>query len=256
MLVQQDGKTELVPAGHVISSMPVTDLIKKLDPPAPEEVRAAARQLKYRDFLTVCLIVDDPDLFDDNWIYVHEPDVKVGRIQNFKNWSPAMVPDQSKSSLGLEYFCNEGDELWCTSDADLIELGKRELQHIGLVQARAVEDGCVFRVPKSYPVYDSDYRQGLATIKGFIDLLDNVQTVGRNGLHRYNNQDHAMLTGLCAARNLALGQTNDLWNVNVDQEYHEEVREARQEPRPVRDMPPRPPRGERVPEKLVAAADS
>jgi protoporphyrinogen oxidase len=225
--VNVDGRTEFVQADHVISSMPVTEFIKKLSPRAPEEVRRAAAQLKYRDFLTVCLIVDRAELFADNWIYVHEPAVKVGRIQNFKNWSPLMLPDQSKTSLGLEYFCNEGDELWCTDDAQLIELGKREMEKIGLIQARDVVDGCVFRVPKSYPVYDSDYREGLATIKAFVNNLKNFQTVGRNGLHRYNNQDHAMLTGLYAVRNLALGAMHDLWNVNVDEEYHEEIREPR-----------------------------
>jgi len=225
--IEVDGRAEFIEADHVISSMPVTEFIKKLDPPAPAETARAAEQLKYRDFLTVCLIVDRPELFEDNWIYIHEPGVKVGRIQNFKNWSPGMVPDQSKTSLGLEYFCYEGDELWCAPDADLIELGKRELERIGLVEATDVEDGCVFRVPKSYPVYDSDYRECLATLKNFVESLENFQTVGRNGLHRYNNQDHAMLTGLYAARNLVLGETNDLWDVNVDQEYHEEVREPR-----------------------------
>jgi protoporphyrinogen oxidase len=255
VLIRENGRSEFIAADNVISSMPVTESIRKLDPPASEEVLSAAGHLKYRDFLTVCLIVDRAELFADNWIYVHEPDVKVGRIQNFKNWSPAMVPDQSKTSLGLEYFCNEGDELWCMSDADLIELGKRELEHIGLVEARTVEDGCVFRVPKSYPVYDSDYRDCLATIKNFVEDLDNFQTVGRNGLHRYNNQDHAMLTGLYAARNVCLGQTNDLWNVNVDQEYHEEVREpGNNPPRNGRDATARHPRDERVPEKLAVSA--
>jgi protoporphyrinogen oxidase len=252
--VQIDGRTEFIEADHVISSMPVTEFIKKLHPPAPAEAARAAGQLKYRDFLTVCLIVDQPELFADNWIYIHEPDVKVGRIQNFKNWSPRMLPDQSKTSLGLEYFCNEGDELWCTSDAELIELGKRELERIGLVKARDVEDGCVFRVPKSYPVYDADYRECLATIKLFVNGLENFQTVGRNGLHRYNNQDHAMLTGLYAARNLVLGETNDLWDVNVDQEYHEEVRAPGTDaPRDGRGS--QPPRQEdvRTPEDLVAA---
>jgi protoporphyrinogen oxidase len=252
--IEQDGKTEFIGADQVISSMPVTEFIKKLDPPAPDEVLRAAGQLKYRDFLTVCLIVDQAELFLDNWIYVHEPEVKVGRIQNFKNWSPAMLPDQSKTSLGLEYFCNEGDELWCANDADLIELGKHELEKIGLVPSRLVEDGCVFRVPKSYPVYDSEYRDCLAIIKTFIGGLANAQTVGRNGLHRYNNQDHAMLTGLFAARNAVLGETNDLWNVNVDQEYHEEVRESSSQPAAGKpDSEPRPQRGDRVPESLVAA---
>jgi protoporphyrinogen oxidase len=224
VLVEENGAVEFVPGDHFISSMPVTEFIKKLDPPAPPEVAYAAGQLKYRDFLTVCLIVDKPEIFLDNWIYIHEPEVKVGRIQNFKNWSPAMLPDQTKTSLGLEYFCNEGDELWCESDANLIELGKRELDQIGLVDASLVRDGCVFRVPKSYPVYDSEYRDCLATIKSFIAGLKNFQTIGRNGLHRYNNQDHAMLTGLFAVRNVVLGESNDLWNVNVDDEYHEEIK--------------------------------
>ncbi len=249
VVVKQAGKADLIETGHVISSMPVTEFIKKLDPPGPDQVVRAARQLKYRDFLTVCLIVDKAELFADNWIYIHEPAVKVGRIQNFKNWSPRMLPDQTKFSLGLEYFCNEGDELWCATDAELIELGKRELEQIGLVQARDVSDGCVCRVPKSYPVYDGDYRECLLTIKSFVNGLENFQTVGRNGLHRYNNQDHAMLTGLYAARNLALGETNDLWNVNVDQEYHEEIREPRDD-RAAGRQP------QRRPEDLIAATQT
>jgi len=148
--------------------------------------------------------------------------VQVGRIQNFKNWSPEMVPDQSKTSLGLEYFCNEGDALWSMSDAELVELARRELQKIGLAQARDVIDGCVFRVPKSYPVYDSEYAQHLATVRQFMDGLENCRTIGRNGLHRYNNQDHSMLTGMYAVRNLLLGQCHELWSVNADKEYHEE----------------------------------
>jgi protoporphyrinogen oxidase len=249
-----NGLTEFVAADHVISSMPVTELIKKLDPSAPEETARAAGQLRYRDFLTVCLIVDRPTLFADNWIYIHEPEVKVGRIQNFKNWSPGMVPDQSKTSLGLEYFCNEGDELWCAPDAELIELGKRELERIGLIEAADVEDGCVFRVPKSYPVYDGDYRECLETIKTFVNGLENVQTVGRNGLHRYNNQDHAMLTGLLAARNVVLGEANDLWAVNLDQEYHEEVRVPRKDPSlHANGARANPERGKRITKDLVVA---
>jgi protoporphyrinogen oxidase len=222
--VNQGGRQETIPGAHFLSSMPVTEFIKKLDPPAPGTVRAAADELHYRDFLTVCLIVNKPDLFPDNWIYIHDPKVKVGRIQNFKNWSPDMVPDPSQSSLGLEYFCTEGDDLWSMSDADLVALGRRELACIGLANAADIVDGCVFRVPKAYPVYDSDYTDHLQVIKEFIGELENFQTMGRNGLHRYNNQDHAMLTGLLAVRNLVLGQQNDLWNVNADQEYHEEIR--------------------------------
>jgi hypothetical protein len=205
--------------------MPVAEFIIKLDPPAPPAVLQAAEKLKYRDFLTVCLIVNKPDLFPDNWIYIHDPEVKVGRIQNFKNWSLDMIPDPTKTSLGLEYFCTEGDELWNMSDADLVELGRRELDHIGLASAADIEDGCVFRVPKAYPVYDSDYRDYLTIVRDFVGGLENYQTIGRNGLHRYNNQDHAMLTGMLAVRNLMYGEKNNLWNVNTDQEYQEEIRE-------------------------------
>ncbi len=134
-----------------------------------------------------------------------------------------MVPDPTKTSLGLEYFCTEGDAIWNTPDAELVELGKRELEHIGVVRAADVEDGCVFRVPKAYPIYDAGYADSLATVREFVDGLDNLQTIGRNGLHRYNNQDHAMLTGLLAVRNLLEGERNDLWRVNTEQEYHEEV---------------------------------
>ena len=215
---------ETIPGTDFISSIPVTDFVKRLDPPAPPDVLAAASQLKYRDFLTVVLIIDRPDIFRDNWIYVHDPDVKVGRIQNFKNWSPDMVPDASKTALGLEYFCTEGDALWTTPDADLIERGRREIDRLGLARDADVEDGCVVRVPKAYPVYDSEYREHLDRVRQFVDGLENFQTIGRNGLHRYNNQDHAMLTGILAVRNMVLGQTNDLWSVNTDQEYHEEVR--------------------------------
>lgn len=221
-----NGHRETIAGTDFISSMPVTEFIKKLDPPAPPEVLQAAEQLKYRDFLTVCLIVNQPALFPDNWIYVHDPAVSVGRIQNFKNWSPHMVPDESKTSLGLEYFCNEGDELWNMADADLIELGKRELEHIGLASAADIEDGCVFRVPKAYPIYDSEYRDYLSVVKDFVGSLENYQTIGRNGLHRYNNQDHAMVTGMLSVRNIMFGEKNDLWNVNTDQEYHEEIREG------------------------------
>lgn len=141
-----------------------------------------------------------------------------------------MVPDASKTSLGLEYFCNEGDKLWNMADADLIELGKRELEHIGLASAADIEDGCVFRVPKAYPIYDSEYRDYLAIVKKFVGSLANYQTIGRNGLHRYNNQDHAMVTGMLSVRNIMFGENNDLWNVNTDQEYHEEIRQAEIEP--------------------------
>ena len=224
VVVRSGGSEETIEAGAFITSMPLAELVLKVDPPPPAAVLAAARSLRYRDFLTVCLIVNRPSLFPDNWIYVHDPDVKVGRIQNFKNWSPAMVPDPRKSSLGLEYFCNEGDELWTTSDSELVELGRRELDRIGLASYEDVEDGCVFRVPKSYPVYDGSYREHLDVLQRWVEGLENCQTIGRNGLHRYNNQDHSMLTGMYAVRNAVLGEKNDLWSVNADQEYHEEIR--------------------------------
>jgi protoporphyrinogen oxidase len=224
VVISCNGREEIISGTDFISSMPVTEFIKKLSPPPPPEVLEAAGKLTYRDFLTVCLVVNRSDLFPDNWIYIHDPDVKIGRIQNFKNWSPDMVPDLTKTSLGLEYFCAEGDALWNTPDADLVELGKREVERIGLATYADIEDGCVVRVPKAYPVYDSNYRGSLDIIREYVDDLENFQTIGRNGLHRYNNQDHAMLTGMLAVRNLVLGQHNDLWSVNTDQEYHEEIR--------------------------------
>jgi protoporphyrinogen oxidase len=225
VVVRHDGSEELIRGTDFISSMPVTEFIKALDPPAPPAVLSAASRLSYRDFLTVVLIVNKPHIFDDNWIYVHDPGVHVGRIQNFKNWSPDMVPDADKTSLGLEYFCTEGDAVWSMADADLIEMGRREIDWIGLARREDVVDGCVVRVEKAYPVYDSDYREYLDVVREFIDGLENCQSIGRNGLHRYNNQDHAMVTGMLAVRNLVLGERNDLWSVNTDQEYHEEMRQ-------------------------------
>jgi protoporphyrinogen oxidase len=219
-----DGKVQRVEGTHFISSMPITDLMRKLDPPPPPQVLEAASKLRYRDFLTVCLIVNCKELFPDNWIYIHDASVKVGRIQNFKNWSPEMVPDLSKSSLGLEYFCTEGDELWNKSDAELIEQAKREIDQIGLARREDIEDGCVFRVPKSYPMYDGEYGTHLQVVREYVAGFTNLHTIGRNGLHRYNNQDHSMLTGIYAARNLLLGEANDVWSVNADLEYHEQAR--------------------------------
>jgi protoporphyrinogen oxidase len=223
VVIARNGTRETVAGSHFISSMPITELIARLDPPAPAEVRAAARRLTYRDFLTVCLVVNHPDLFPDNWIYIHDPAVRVGRIQNFKNWSPDMVPDARQTSLGLEYFCSEGDDLWRMPDAELVELGRREIATIGLARAEDVVDGCVRRVPKAYPVYDTEYREHLATVRRFVDGLANIQTIGRNGLHRYNNQDHAMMTGMLAVRNAVDGERNDIWSVNTDPAYHEEI---------------------------------
>src|SRR5689334_23249591 len=203
--------------------MPLGAFLKKLDPPPATEIAEAGKRLRFRGLVVVCLIVDKPKLFPDNWIYIHDPTVKVGRIQNYKNWSPDMAPDSDKTSLGLEYFCTPGDELWSRSDAELVELSKQEIEDLDLAKAREVVDGCVLRAPDAYPDYDADYRAGLATVRAFVDGLENFQTIGRNGLHRYNYPAHAMMTGMIAARNLTVGEKSDLWSVNTDQEYHEEA---------------------------------
>jgi len=209
-------------AEEFISTMPLRELILALDPPPPDAVLAAARTLRYRDYLTAVLIVKRESVFPDNWIYIHSPEVKMGRIQNYKNWSPEMVPDQSRTSLGLEYFLWERDEEWGWSDDRLIDLGVREAARIGLLEPGEVEDGTVVRMKKAYPVYDQHYHASLATIRAYLEGFSNLQTVGRNGLHRYNNQDHSMLTGVYAARNIA-GERHDVWAVNTEMEYHEEV---------------------------------
>jgi protoporphyrinogen oxidase len=207
---------------NFVSSMPVSALVRKLHPPAPPAVLAAADGLKYRDFLIVPIIVNIPSLFPDNWIYIHSPEFRVGRIQNFKNWSPAMVPDATKTCLGMEYFCNEGDDLWQMDDADLVRLASEEIVGLGLVpEVNCVEDGTVIRQKKAYPVYDGEYRQHLAVLQDYVASFENLQTVGRNGMHRYNNQDHSMLTGLLAAKNI-LGEKHDLWDVNTERSYHED----------------------------------
>lgn len=218
------GVIQFIPATDVINTSPLTELIAKLDPPVPPDIKASVGHLSYRDFLSVVLIVDKPNLFPDNWIYIHSPEVKVGRIQNFANWSPYMVADPNTSSLGLEYFCTEGDEFWRKSDAELFEIGKREMEIIGLTQDAKVIDGTVVRQLKAYPVYDSVYGPHLERVKQYLNSFTNLQTVGRNGLHKYNNQDHSMLTAIYAVENmLGLGQ-HDLWEVNTERSYHEEVR--------------------------------
>lgn len=230
--VQQGNQRSTITAEHFISTMPVTTLVHRLDPSPPPEILESARKLKYRDFLIVALIVDRENLFPDNWIYIHSPEFKVGRIQNFKNWSPAMVPDASKTCLGMEYFCSEGDALWEQSDLELIELASCELVGLGLVNKQAIiEDGVVIRQRKAYPVYDGEYRKHVQVLQDYIKTFDNLQTVGRNGMHRYNNQDHSMLTALLAAKNI-LGEHHDLWDVNTERSYHEEFtrKELNQKP--------------------------
>lgn len=228
--VKENGHVRQVRGEQFISSMPVSTLVRRLDPPPPPEILAAARGLKYRDFLIVALVIDQAELFPDNWIYVHTPEVRVGRIQNFKNWSPDMVPDPSKTCLGMEYFCSRGDDLWEQSDEELISLATREIRRLGLAGSARVEDGSVIRQPKAYPVYDGEYRWHLEAIRAYLDGFENLQTIGRNGMHRYNNQDHSMLCGLYAARNVRGGE-HDLWEVNTERSYYEEQQVDRREKR-------------------------
>jgi protoporphyrinogen oxidase len=209
------------PASHVISTLPIRTLIRSLDPVPPAEVQRCADDFTYRDFVIVALIVKGSDLFPDNWVYIHDPQVRVGRIQNYSNWSPEMTPDPSLSSLGMEYFCSEGDALWEMRDKELIAFAGAELERIGLVGKPRIVDATVIRVPKAYPVYNGTYRRGLAVVREFLDTVPNLQLVGRNGQHRYNNQDHSMLAGLLAARNI-LGANFNLWDLNTDQDFHEE----------------------------------
>jgi protoporphyrinogen oxidase len=183
-------------------------------------VRRAAEGLKYRDFLTVVLIVKKKDVFPDNWIYVHTPHIHVGRIQNYKNWSAAMVPDPQTTCLGMEYFCNEGDALWSRGDDDLVELARREVVAIGFAEPEEIFDGAVLRQKKAYPVYDPTYRGHLDRLRDYLLRFENLQMIGRNGLHKYDNQDHAMLTALLAVKNI-LGGRHDVWGVNASDEYLE-----------------------------------
>ena len=216
-------------AKHVISSAPIRELIGAI---TPEPISlSAAQSLRYRDFLTVALVVNKPDLFPDNWIYIHDPSVKVGRVQNFRSWSPEMIPDPNATCLGLEYFCFEGDGLWTMPDADLIALAKRELAHIGLAQPGDITDGCVVRQKKAYPVYDDAYKLHVDTVREDITAhYPGLHLVGRNGMHKYNNQDHAMMTAMLTVRNILAGNASyDIWGVNEDAEYHEAGNSGEQE---------------------------
>jgi protoporphyrinogen oxidase len=210
-------------AEHVISTMPVRSLVRAIGPTVPAAVTSAAEGLRYRDFLTVALILNREHVFPDNWIYIHTPGVQVGRIQNFNNWSRAMVPKPGTTCLGLEYFCFKGDGVWQRRDEDLIAQASRELESLGLARAGDVVDGTVVRMPKAYPIYDADYRGNLHRVREYLDAIPNLHTVGRNGMHKYNNQDHSMLSAMMAVSNMQ-GTTFDIWDVNTDFDYHEEQR--------------------------------
>ncbi len=221
--VDASGEKHQMRAAHLISSAPIRDLAGRLAPDLSPAAAEAAKKLRYRDFVTVALILKDKNQFDDNWIYIHDPAVKVGRVQNFKSWSPEMVPDPTMNCYGLEYFCFEGDGLWSAPDAELIELAKKELAHIGLAQPGDVVDGCVVRQPKAYPVYDDDYATHVDAVRTELEArFPTLHLVGRNGMHKYNNQDHAMMTAMLCVKNILAGRrAYDLWQVNQDAEYHE-----------------------------------
>lgn len=211
--------------GTVISSMPIPRLVQAMDPPASPEALRAAAELKFRDFLTVALVVPAADGFPDNWIYIHSPEVSVGRVQNFGSWSPEMIPEPGKTCLGLEFFVNEGDELWEADDDDLVALGTREMAVLGLLDPARVERGYVVRMPKAYPMYDAAYKANVDTLRGWLaEAARNVHPVGRNGMHRYNNQDHSMYTAMLTVENLVNGAGHDVWEVNVEADYHEELK--------------------------------
>jgi protoporphyrinogen oxidase len=212
-----------LPATEVISSMPLPELVLAMEPPAPDHVQAAARALSHRDFLTVALVVPEAAGFPDNWIYIHSPEVRVGRIQNFGSWSPFLVKD-GRTCLGLEYFVDEGDDLWESPDDDLVALATEELDVLGLVAAGSVERGYVVRMPKAYPVYDEGYDRQVQVIRDWLaEAAPNVHPVGRNGMHRYNNADHSMVTAMLTVENILDGTGHDVWAVNVEEDYHEEA---------------------------------
>jgi protoporphyrinogen oxidase len=237
-----DGRTEEHAGTEFISSIPIRELVARLDPPAPEPVRRAAGSLGYRDFISIALMINRQNLFPDNWIYIHDPAVRVGRMQNFKNWSPAMVPDETKTCLGLEYFCFEGDGLWTMDDPALIELATGELAQLGICSAGEVFDGVVVRQQKAYPVYDDAYQANVEVIRDYLQRsLPNLHVAGRNGMHKYNNQDHSMMTALLVARKIVDGSTLDPWKVNADAVYHEDIRAGERDST-----------GRQVPERIAA----
>jgi protoporphyrinogen oxidase len=223
VVAESDGVTTEYPADHVVSSMPFSLLLKAMDPPPPAEVLKAADDLSFRDFLSIALVVPAEKVpWTDNWIYIHAPEVRTLRVQNFGSWSPYLVKD-GRNVLGLEYTVTEGDESWTSTDDDLVELGKREMETIGLLEAGDVEAGYVVRMPKAYPVYDSDYQANVEVLRRWLEAnTPNVHPVGRNGMHRYNNQDHSMYTAMLSVENIVDGTDHDIWSVNVEDEYHEE----------------------------------
>ncbi|WP_019903311.1 NAD(P)/FAD-dependent oxidoreductase [Methylobacterium sp. 77] len=219
--IRGDGTRETFTARNLVSSAPVRELVESIKPRPLSTFHA--RSLHYRDFLTVALIARVREDFPDNWIYIHDPSVMVGRVQNFRSWSPEMVPNDDYTCLGLEYFCFEGDGLWSMPDEGLVALAKAEIGKIGLISPEDVIDACVVRQPKAYPVYDESYRENVATVRMEVEReYPTLHLVGRNGMHKYNNQDHAMMTAMLTVENILAGyRRHDIWRVNEDAEYTE-----------------------------------
>ena len=227
-----DGKeVSYLRADHVVSSLPMQEQAMIVTPRLPAEVLAAAEGLCYRDFLVVALMAEGRETFDDHWIYIHDPKVQVARIQNLKSWSPWMVPEANKNLYGMEYFCFEGDQLWTASDTDLVRLARQEMVTLGLAQETDIYDGFVLRQPKAYPVYDAGYKDNVACVSTTLaDMYPTLHLIGRNGMHRYNNQDHSMLTAMLTVENIIAGRSlHDVWQLNSEAEYHEEKTTAENE---------------------------
>ena len=223
IVLRQNGDVFEHAVDSVVSSIPLSDLVLQLDPPAPPEVQAAARALRYRDLVLVALMTTEAEPFPDNWIYLHDPETRAGRVQNYGAWSPSMVKPGT-TCLGVEYFCFRDDEVWEMSDEQAVELATRELAAIGLIDPAKVVDGVKVLVPKAYPMYDVHYEGAVAMIRAYLERFENLQTCGRNGLHRYNNQDHSMWTALLATLNVLDGAEHDVWSVNTESDYLEEGR--------------------------------
>jgi len=229
ILNKDTNKEEVINADYFFSTMPIKELVKKLDATIPDDVLFTSEHLEYRDFITVGLLLnkmkvkeDDGSIIKDNWIYIQEPWAKVGRVQVFNNWSPYLVADKNTVWIGLEYFCAEGDELWNMNDMDMINLATSEMERMGLIEKDDVIDGTVIRMKKTYPGYFGEYKN-FNIVRKFFDNFDNLFLIGRNGMHKYNNQDHSMLTAMVAVDNIKAGikDKSNIWAVNTEQEYHE-----------------------------------
>ncbi len=228
LVTTKDG--EQFKADNILSSMPLAHLPKTIKPSPSKEVLNSGENLKFRDFLSVALVINEEDAFPDNWIYIHEPGVKVGRVQNYGSWSPFMVKE-GKTCLGLEYFVNIGDELWSMEDEKLIALATHELEKLSLIKKDSSLEGYVVRMPKAYPVYDLNYSKNIENIADWLSKEHKgIHPIGRNGMHRYNNQDHSMMTAVKSVRNIVLNEVNDIWKINVEEDYHEEISTGRSAP--------------------------